>query len=140
MGDRLEGTWKGEELRWGLVIVVRVPGVGEGVRWGDRGDIEGDSMGGDPMVESYGEAASQSSEALLWLGGWGGRRRFLGLKCRGMKSGVDGTSEALWLLSSLTLLSKRAWSAELVDGKCVFVGGLLHLGRAVGLLRYRNLP
>ena len=82
MGDRLEGTWKGEELRWGLVIVARVSGVGEGVRWGDRGDIGGDSMGGDSMVESYGAAAAQSSEALLWLGGWGGRRMFLGLKCQ----------------------------------------------------------
>ena len=66
IGDRFEGTWKGGGSEEGLVRLVGVAGIGVGVRWGDSGDVWGDRRGVDSMAESYGAAAAQSSEVLLW--------------------------------------------------------------------------
>lgn len=63
MGDRLEGTWKGEQLDRGTVR-----GEGVGVREGGKGVVGGlmgsreDSEGDGSMQESYGAASAQSSE------------------------------------------------------------------------------
>ena len=61
-------------------------------------------------------------------------------KCRGMKSTVVVSHGVLWVLSSLSLLSKRAWSAELADGRREREAGLICLGRAIGWPRFLNLP